>query len=127
MTEPFVGRESELDRLEAAVDEVRSGRGGVVLMAGEPGIGKTRLARELEALAVERGARVLWGRAHEAGGVLAYWPWTQALRTLIADASDDELRGWLGGSSEVLRILPELREHMPELAEPEPIADPESA
>ncbi len=69
-TEPFVGRERELERLREAFDGAREGRGGLVMITGEPGIGKTRLARELEGYAVEHGARVLWGRAHEAGGAL---------------------------------------------------------
>ena len=74
MNEPFVGREGELERLQAAVGEALLGRGVVVLISGEPGLGKTRLAREVEPYAQERGARVLWGRAHETGGAPAYWP-----------------------------------------------------
>ena len=63
MNEPFVGRERELGRLQAAFDEAWAGRGGVVLIAGEPGIGRTRLARELERYAQEQDARVFWGRS----------------------------------------------------------------
>ena len=58
--EPFVGRERELERLREAFDGARAGRGGVALITGAPGIGKTRLARELEGYASEHGARVLW-------------------------------------------------------------------
>lgn len=126
--EPFVGRRQELERLREAFDGARDGRGSLVMITGEPGIGKTRLARELEGYASEHGARVLWGRAHEAGGAPAYWPWVQALRQLVEATDGEELRGWLGsGAGEVARVVPELRAHLPDLPEPEPITDPESA
>ena len=73
----FVGRNSELDRLKGAFDEAFAVRGSVVMVVGEPGIGKTRTTQELETYARMRGARVLWGRAHEASGAPAYWPWKQ--------------------------------------------------
>ena len=60
--------------------DVVAGRGHVVLLVGEPGIGKTRLATELGHLAVTRGARVAWGRSWDAGGAPAFWPWVQVLR-----------------------------------------------
>jgi predicted ATPase len=62
VTTPYVGREAELAALAADLDAAVAGRGGVVLLAGEPGIGKTRLAEELAARAAARGALVLWGR-----------------------------------------------------------------
>jgi transcriptional regulator with AAA-type ATPase domain len=55
----FVGREQELGRLRAAADEAFAGRGSVVMLLGEPGIGKTRAAQELETYARLRGAQVL--------------------------------------------------------------------
>src|SRR5262245_24288816 len=76
----FVGRESELALLRAQLDEACAGRGGVVLLAGEPGIGKTRTAEHLAAHACARGARVFWGRCYEGDGAPAFWPWTQLLR-----------------------------------------------
>jgi len=68
----FVGRERELDRLRKAFDEAFAGRGSMVMLVGEPGIGKTRAAQELETYARMRGAQVLWGRAHESSGAPAY-------------------------------------------------------
>src|ERR1700756_5998334 len=67
-TTPFVGRAGELAALTADLDAAVGGRGGVVLVAGEPGIGKTRLAEELAARASGRGAAVLWGRCWEGAG-----------------------------------------------------------
>ena len=119
--EIFVGRDQEESRLRAAFDDARDWRGGLVMITGEPGIGKTRLARELEHYAVGHGARVLWGRAHETGGAPAYWPWVQALRSLIEGADRAEVRGWVGdGAREVSRILPVLATSLPALAAPEP-------
>ena len=74
------GRDRELAVLLPAVDAALAGGGGLLLLAGEPGIGKSRLAEALAARAAERGARVLVGRCWEAGGAPAYWPWVQALR-----------------------------------------------
>ena len=64
-TDPFVGREHELAELTAALDSALQGRGQLVMLVGDPGIGKSRLAEELANLADERGAEVLWGRCPE--------------------------------------------------------------
>lgn len=78
----LVGREQPLAELRTAFEDASSGRGCLVLLAGEPGIGKTCLADAFATQATERGARVVWGRAWEAGGAPAYWPWIEALRAL---------------------------------------------
>jgi DNA-binding SARP family transcriptional activator len=75
----FVGRDRELSVLLGAFADARARRGRVVLLAGEPGIGKTRLAEELVARARREGAQALVGRCWEAGGAPAYWPWSHAL------------------------------------------------
>jgi hypothetical protein len=75
----FVGRDRELSLLTAGLSRARSGSGGVALVAGEPGIGKTRLAAEAAAIAREKNVRAVWGRCWEAGGAPAYWPWREAL------------------------------------------------
>jgi DNA-binding SARP family transcriptional activator len=115
----FVGREEELAALVADFDEVAAGRGRVVLVTGEPGIGKSRLAEELLAHARGRRAEVLVGRCWEAGGAPAYWPWVQALRSAVRDLDASELRARLGHTaSDLVPVLPELRELLPELPEP---------
>jgi class 3 adenylate cyclase/tetratricopeptide (TPR) repeat protein len=127
----FVGREAELDRLRKAFDEAVSGRGGLVMLVGEPGIGKTRTTQQLETYAKMRGAQVLWGRTHEAAGAPPYWPWLQAGGQYAA-AHVDDLTTVIGpqmppGSvSELSRIFPWLRQGS-DFVEPEEIADPEVA
>ena len=115
----FVGRERELAELAGGLDDALAGRGRVFLLAGEPGIGKSRLAEELTTDARARGARVLVGRCWEAGGAPAYWPWVQALRTYVREADPDSLRAQLGdGAADLAQLLPELRALFPEIAEP---------
>ena len=124
---PFVGREVELAELVAALDAALAGSGSLWLLAGEPGIGKSRLAEELVRHARERGALALVGRCWEAGGAPAYWPWVQSLRAYVRQARPDALRAQLGtGAVELAQVVPELREVLPELAEPVPV-EPEGA
>ena len=115
----FVGREAELGVLLGALDDALAGRGRLVLLAGEPGIGKSRLAEELMAQARSRRARVLVGRCWEAGGAPAYWPWVQSLRAYVRAHDADVLREQLGpGASDVAQLLPELRELVPDIQDP---------
>src|SRR5262249_27385302 len=76
----FVGREAELGRLVHALDRAIGGEGRLVLLVGEPGIGKTRIARELAFRAAALGVAVRWGRCQETEGAPPYWPWVQVLR-----------------------------------------------
>jgi DNA-binding CsgD family transcriptional regulator len=86
-----VGRESELAELTAALDSGSVGRGGIVLIEGEPGIGKTRLLEELSRVATARGFVTLYGRAPEIRGAPPYRPWQEVLRGL--DNSPDLREG----------------------------------
>jgi tetratricopeptide (TPR) repeat protein len=86
------GRGRELAELDAALEQAFGGRGGVFLLSGEAGIGKTRLAEELAARAEARGVGVFWGRAWEVAGAPACWPWTQvALTATQTEAGADFL------------------------------------
>ena len=123
----FVGRERQLAQLMAGVEDLEQGRGSLFLLRGEPGIGKTWLAEEGAARAAERGALVLSGRCSESGGAPAYWPWVQCLRKLVQQTEPDMLAAQLGvGGVDVARIVPELRELIPNLPQP-PAVDPEGA
>ena len=78
----IVGRRRELGALRAWLEAARNRTARLVLCAGEPGIGKTRLAQELAAIAVADGTAVAWGRCGETEGAPAFWPWRQVLRSL---------------------------------------------
>jgi MoxR-like ATPase len=71
-TNLFVGRQQELGEIRVAISAALAGRGRVLCLTGEPGIGKTWLADEAAAHAAARGMRVHWGRCFEDGGAPAY-------------------------------------------------------
>jgi tetratricopeptide (TPR) repeat protein len=84
-TRPFVGRERELEELRAGLASAEAGRGGVFLLGGEPGIGKTRLLDVVALHAQGLGWTVLVGRCWDGGGAPAYWPWVQVVRAAGSD------------------------------------------
>ena len=113
------GRDKELGDLLASLDDTAAGRGRLVLLGGDPGIGKTRLADELAGRARALGWRVLWGRAWEAAGAPPYWPWVQAIRGFVRSTPPEDIRRDLGtGIADVAQMLPELRHLFPEIPTP---------
>ncbi|TDC49450.1 ATPase [Actinomadura sp. KC345] len=78
----FVGRGRELARLDEAARDAAAGRGGVVLVGGDAGMGKTALAERFARTLAGRGWTCAWGRAPETGGAPAAWPWAELLREL---------------------------------------------
>jgi predicted ATPase len=82
-SEVFVGREREMQVLRTAFIEADAGRERLVLLTGEPGIGKTRLASELAAHARLHGAQVFISRCYEDEGAPPFWPWVQIVRGAI--------------------------------------------
>src|SRR5262249_60411993 len=102
---PFVGRVAERGVLAAHVAAARQGNGRVVLVSGEPGIGKTRLVEE--AVADIAPDRVLWGRCQDIEGAPAFWPWIQALRAYVRATPPGRLRIELGDDGgHVAPLLP---------------------
>jgi DNA-binding CsgD family transcriptional regulator len=129
VTTPFVGRVGELAALTADLDAAVGGHGGVVLVVGEPGIGKTRLAEELAARAIGRGAVVLWGRCWEGAGAPSFWPWVQVVRGYVQVQAGDpaSLRHDLGaGAADIAQLVPAVHDCIPGLPTPPPL-DPEAA
>ena len=114
-----MGRGRELAQLDSALDSALAGRGGLVLLTGEPGIGKTALAREFVEDVGTRGAAWAWGTCWDGGGAPAYWPWVQVGRTLVRSADKALLRDALGaGAPWIAGLLPELSGTLGEAARP---------
>ncbi|WP_158293065.1 AfsR/SARP family transcriptional regulator [Kribbella orskensis] len=88
----LVGREEPLTRLAGLLVEAAAGRGNVVLITGEPGIGKTGLARALTATAAAMGLNTGWGRCEGTAGAPAFWPWSQALADLDPTTDTEKVR-----------------------------------
>src|SRR6266436_4813315 len=106
---PIVGRAREVDVFRSAFDRMLAGRRQLVLISGEPGIGKTRCAEALAEVAEDQGALVLWGRCHEEAGAPPYWPWVQILRTYVDASSLDEVRLNMGAAAkDIAALVPEL-------------------
>jgi tetratricopeptide (TPR) repeat protein len=123
----FVGRERELALLEARLADAAAGRGAAVLLAGEPGIGKTRTAGELARRARAAGAEVLIGRCYEGEGAPAFWPWTEVLRSYVRARDAATLQSELGtAAADVAGVYPELRTWLPEVSPP-PVMEPAHA
>lgn len=106
----FVGRTRETVEMRAVLEEALAGRGGLVLLTGEPGIGKTSLADLIANEASQRGAQVAWGRCWEGGGAPAYWPWITVLRTCMGNRDLHAAETMLGHHAALIATLvPELR------------------
>ena len=124
----FVGRQREMDNLKSIFEEVLSGKGRMVTLVGDPGIGKTRTAHEVATYAGMRGAQVLWGRSYESGGAPPYWPWVQVIRSHVASTEPDALRNQMGSTASVIaEIVPDVKQKLPDLPPATPVDDPESA
>ncbi len=110
---PLFGRARELAHLDEALSSALGGHGGLLLVTGEPGIGKTRLAHALLDRAAERGAFVASARGWDGGGAPPFWPWQQIVRAVAAARTDDELASDLGaGARWVAQIAPQVRERL---------------
>ena len=121
----FVGRSDTIDGLWNSWKDVDVGARHLVLLAGEPGVGKTRLASELARRVAEAGGSVLAGRCDEDLGV-AYLPFVEALRHCCQHVPVERRRGVLGRlPGELQRLWPELPEVVPGLP-PVLDADPET-
>ena len=87
----FVGRQREMAGLRTVLDDAISGQGRLVMLTGEPCIGKTNVAQELAGAAESQGMRVFWGRCYEGLGAPPFWPWVRWTQsaTPLWDANQD--------------------------------------
>ncbi|HZA21009.1 MAG TPA: AAA family ATPase, partial [Dehalococcoidia bacterium] len=123
----FVGRQREMGKLKRALEDALSGQGQLLMLVGEPGIGKTRLAQELATHAQTRGARVLWGWCYEAEGAPPFWPWVQPIRAYLQQRDAEQLRSEMGlGAADIAEVVSEVRGKLPGL-EPPPALPPAQA
>ena len=117
--EVFVGRERELEQLRSHLLEALDGRGGLVMVGGEPGVGKTTLVKQLIREAEQRGALAVFGRCYESEGTIPYSPFVEMLEQALAIMPPDIVREDMGEDApEVARMVPALRRRFPDIGEP---------
>ena len=120
----FVGRESERGQAERVWARATEGRHQLLLLAGDPGIGKTRFAMEFARSRAADGATVLIGRCDEEA-LIPYQPFVEALTWYARVCPELELRGQLaaiGGGAELRPLVPELVRRLPDLPSPPPMS-----
>ena len=123
----FIGRAHELEALRGGLAEALAGRGRLWLLAGEAGIGKTRLAEELAAEARRTGAAVLWGICSDSEGSPAFWPWVQVLRAAARELDAARVVAEMGAAgAAVAQLVPEVGATLPDRQLP-PAPDPAQA
>lgn len=116
---PFVGRAVELGRLNEHLNEALAGRGGIVMLAGEPGIGKTRLAEEVGEHATDQGWVVAWGRCFESDYAPPYQPFAEAIQGIASSAALKGLEAELGAlAGPLTELVPRLRQVLPDAPDP---------
>src|SRR5712692_3319912 len=105
----FIGRQAQMTALQAKLDDAQQRRGSAVMLSGEPGIGKTRLAREFAVGAEVRGAAVLMGGCYEGDWQPAYNPWREAVGGYLRNIGPDALAVQVDATAlPVVRLVPEL-------------------
>jgi tetratricopeptide (TPR) repeat protein len=118
----FIGRAAEVARLTRHFEEIQAGCGALVMLVGEPGIGKTRILEEFANIARTGHAAVLWGRCYEGEWAPPYGPFSEAITEYVLSAEPEELRQNLGfGAPPLARLVSVLRERLSDIGEPVPL------
>jgi len=118
----FIGREAELGQMQDVWQRAKEGRHQLVLVAGEPGIGKTRLSLEFARSRAAEGTTVLMGYSDEEN-LVPYQPFVECLSWYFRHCPEADLRGQLAAISggELAPFVPELRNRIPDLPSPLPM------
>ena len=118
----FIGREAELGQMQDVWQHAKDGRHQLVLVAGEPGIGKTRLSLEFARSRAAEGTTVLMGYSDEEN-LVPYQPFVECLSWYFRHCPEADLRGQLAAISggELAPFVPELRNRIPDLPSPLPM------
>jgi tetratricopeptide (TPR) repeat protein len=116
----FVGREAERVAIRAIIDCALSGHGSLVMLGGEPGVGKTRLAMEMGEYAKGVGFRSLVGHCYERDEPFPYLPFVEMIESGLAHAASlDYYRQVIGdNAAELAQIAPRLRRIFPDIPKP---------
>jgi tetratricopeptide (TPR) repeat protein len=116
----FAGRETECGAIRAIIDRALSGQGSLIMLAGEPGVGKTRLAMEMVEYARRVGFRCLVGRCYERNEPFPYLPFVEIIESSLAQAASlDDYRRRMGeNAAELAQIVPSLRRVFPDIPQP---------
>ncbi len=115
----FVGREAEMATLRSGLVAALDGTGGLLLIGGEPGVGKTTLVKRLIREAEQRGALAVFGRCYESEGAVPYSPFVEMLEQALATMPAEVVRDDLGDDApEIARMVPELRRRFRDIGEP---------
>jgi len=110
----FLGRKQELEIMLAAAERAAGGHGNLLLVGGEPGIGKTSLLERFGRTVL--GMEILWGRCWEGGGAPAFWPWLEIVRQYVDRHGDELILSMGSAASDIARWLPELRPKLPDFS-----------
>ena len=122
----LVGRAAETQQLKQHWDQAQQARGQLVLLSGEPGVGKTRLAQDLIAYAQKSGATVLRGGCYEYEATTPYLPIVEAVRAWVHEASAEQLRARLGTTAaEIAKFAPEIEAKLGTLSPNAPLSPSE--
>jgi hypothetical protein len=106
----FAGRESERSTIRAAIDRALAGHGSVVMLAGGPGVGKTRLAKEMAELASSVGFKCLVGHCYERDEPVPFLPFAEIIEGSIAESGLEDFGRRVGdNAAELAEIAPSLR------------------
>lgn len=121
----LIGREAPLAAIERIVERAAQGHGDTITLAGEAGVGKTRMVREIRGLAQEHGMLVLQGNSFDQDRMLPYGPILDLFRSFTSNRSPEELRQLFGTAvGEVVKLVPELEAVLPDVKS-SPVLEPQ--